>query len=483
LNAHPGRSPRTNRFTRRLVFETLDARRCLASVAGTVFHDADLDGTQAADYLVGPTSAAVAAIIDAQDEPNVEFTSASQVIVTQAANFTISVSLDGPSETAIAIPFAVSGTATAGVDFIIPVSPLIVSAESTSADITVTLLQVQPGETIAVTLGEPDGATLGSNNVHTATVNTPGVADPVVNISPGGPDGAADPDPLPGTDETPTTWASQRTSVRQIVIDLGAPISNSAANDIVLTNLGLDAPVDTDVIVPLSDSQLSLSPDGLQLTISFAANQLPDGVYQLDLLPAISGGATFTTVGNATNKLYVLTGDWNGSGGVNIQDFATFAYWFGSSVPTAPAYVDANDSGGINIQDFAGFAANFGNSITFPGGTTGLKASEAGEGEPDALVAALQNPSDVNGDGRLTARDALDVIHEVERGESSDNSFRFDANRDGRVSIRDALYVVNRLADQPRAWQLALADSNEDDETSPAIDQLLSDEVFARGLS
>jgi hypothetical protein len=292
---------------------------------------------------------------------------------------------------------------------------------------------------------------------------------------------------LPAGPQT-TSWAQQRSDVREIVIDLGAPITSVSASDLVLTNLGIDADADPDVAVPLSDTLLTLSNGGMTLTISFDANQLKDGVYQLKLLAAITGGATFTFTGDATNKFFVLTGDWNGSGGVNIQDFATFAYWFGNDVPTvAPDYVDFNDSGGINIQDFSGFAANFGNSVSFPIATASLTATEgSAEGELASELRTLVNPSDVNGDGAVIARDALNVMHEIERGGTDDDVAwsRFDANVDGRVTSADALFVINRLAGDSMILQIAAAasESPREHEASNAVDRLLSDQAFVEGL-
>jgi hypothetical protein len=315
---------------------------------------------------------------------------------------------------------------------------------------------------------------------QTFTITVTGVTtDPVVNISPTGPNGAPDPNDLPSGPQ-PTSWAQQRSDLREIVIDLSAPITSVSASDLVLTNLGVNVLADPDLVVPLSDSQLTLSNGGVTLTISFAANQLEDGVYQLDLLSAITGGATFTFTGDATNKFFVLTGDWNGSGGVNIQDFATFAYWFANLVPLAPDYIDVNDSDGINIQDFAGFAANFGKGIEFlPGTTAPLNAGDSGgEGELASALRTFANPTDVNGDGSITARDALNVMNAIDRVDGELGLSRFDANGDGRVTSADALFVINRLPEEP------VISSEQPRETVrfDAVDHLLSDQEFVNDL-
>jgi hypothetical protein len=299
------------------------------------------------------------------------------------------------------------------------------------------------------------------------------------------PGGAADPDDLPQGSQ-PTSWSTQRNALGEIVLHFTAPISLPTAADLVLTNLGVNAPVDADTVIALRDDQLSLSADSMQLRIRPDANQLSDGVYQVDLLSGITGLDTHTITGNASNKFYVLTGDWNGSGGVNIQDFATFAYWFGKSVPPAPEYVDVNGSGGINIQDFAGFAANFGKSITFPEGTASSNASAGGEGELASAMRTLLNPSDVNGDGSVTPRDALQVINRVaaERSGNDWESSRLDANRDGRVTSADALQIINRLADPPAQTQIAVDMAlseliRSDDDRDDDLESLSLDDAIA----
>ena len=141
------------------------------------------------------------------------------------------------------------------------------------------------------------------------------------------------------------------------------------------------------------------------LTIHLDAGQLSDGVYQLELKSALTGGDPFTLVGNRENQLFVLRGDWNGSGAVTVLDFASFSYWFGKSVNTntdvpadqrlAPEYVDLNQSGAVTVLDFAGFSSNFNKLLRFPGDPAGVTAA-AGEGE--WLLTPPARPADVNRD-------------------------------------------------------------------------------------
>jgi hypothetical protein len=118
------------------------------------------------------------------------------------------------------------------------------------------------------------------------------------------------------------------------------------------------------------------------LTIGFAPDKLPDGVYSLRILETATdlagqpldgngdgiGGDAYEIVGDVQNRFYKLTADFNGDSGVTIFDFTTFAYWFGHSVVpqgAAPQYPDLNGDEGITIFDFGTFAANFGQVIRF----------------------------------------------------------------------------------------------------------------------
>ncbi len=357
----------------------------------------------------------------------------------------------GSTAAALPVSYTVSGTATSGDDFTALPGTVTIPAGQNSVTVSVNPTDdttTEPNESIIVIVTDTADYDIGPSTAITGTItNDDGViTGPVVNISPMGPNGAADPTDLE-SGKQPTSWAKQRSSLRQIVIDLPASITAATAADVVLTNLGVNVDVDPDVVITLTNDQITLNTEKTQLTISLAADQLSDGVYQLELKSGITNGGPFTIVGNATNKFYVLKADWNGSGGVTIQDFATFAYWFGSIRPNAPDYVDGNNSGAVNIQDFSPLAANFGKSIVFPGAMAqGESNGNGGQGELVAAMRTLVNPPDVNGDGHVTAGDALNVINELSLGSSVvDGWSPRDVNRDRNITAADALRVINQL--------------------------------------
>ncbi len=350
--------------------------------------------------------------------------------LTPPAGITVNANVAGGAEVTLAAIAAFLSSATA-VD--------LVDGSPTITNDAPTLLPI--GTTTVLFTARDDS---GNSSIRSSTITVNPVATaPVVVVSPSGPNGTPDPDDLPSGPQ-PTSWAQQRTSLREVTITLAVPAVNPTAAGIVLTNLGMDADNDPDVVIPLRNDQLTLSSDGRQLRITFDANQLSDGIYKLDLLPSITGGETFSMTGDSTNKLFVLYGDWNGSSSVTAADFATFAYWFGQAAPPAPEYLDGNNSGSITAADFARFAANFGRGITFP--NAAAQQTSGGEGEAAELLTSLVNPPDVNGDGLVTASDALEVLHEVSLGRTAVEGWsQHDVNRDGAITAGDALQVINGL--------------------------------------
>lgn len=351
---------------------------------------------------------------------------------------------------------------------------------------------------VTVSVTDDDGGTV--NQTFNVVAIEPAIE---IEVSPTGPDGASDPPDLPSGPQ-PTSWAQQRSDIRQVVVNLIAPVSSVAAEDLVLTNLGLDVQADPDVVVPILDEQISLSSDGLRVTISFAAGQLQDGVYQLQLQSALTGGAPVVITGDDQNRFFVLTGDWNGSGGVNIQDFATFAYWFATN--QAPEYVDLNNSGGINIQDFAGFAKNFGKGISFASSTLSagsditaenqLPADQQGEGEflqPAQLTAGTISAADrpladtaASANQRLPA-DAFVTTHpndcleqKADREAPSDRSADTDITsyfKDGSQDMMSA-----QLLDCVTTQQRALASEGKSSKASIQVRKPASIAVMRPGI-
>ncbi|MEI6715190.1 MAG: GDSL-type esterase/lipase family protein, partial [Verrucomicrobiota bacterium] len=87
----------------------------------------------------------------------------------------VTVKLSAASTQAVTIPFSVGGTAIKSVDYTISASPLTIPAGATSAEIMVMVnddVAAEIGkETIVITLEATNGATLGTEGVHTIVIN------------------------------------------------------------------------------------------------------------------------------------------------------------------------------------------------------------------------------------------------------------------------------------------------------------------------
>jgi hypothetical protein len=197
-----------------------------------------------------------------------------------------------------------------------------------------------------------------------------------------------------------TSWHQQRSDLGSIVVTFSEPVELTPA-DLRLTNLGVNAPVEVDDVVPPNLYYLSLI--GSRLTIMPAPYELDNGVYQLEILPSVTDtagnpldgdgnglpGGTHVFSGNSANRFYKMTGDFRGGsasadGGVSILDWTVFAYWFGVEDAPVPGYVDMERDGVVNILDWPFFLANFGNSVVFPpaGGETSHSADRSPNAKP-----------------------------------------------------------------------------------------------------
>ncbi|MFT5523833.1 MAG: hypothetical protein ACI9HK_001782 [Pirellulaceae bacterium] len=191
--------------------------------------------------------------------------------------------------------------------------------------------------------------------------------------------GVADPANL-ANGVQPTTWSKQRSDLQTFSVIFSKPVV-ATPTDFRLVNLGLNADVDPDVVVPLREDQLEVASN--ELTIHFDADELSEGVYQLEIGATVVdeagnpldgngdgfGGDAWSITGNSENRLYRLRSDFNADTGVSVFDFSTFSYWFGQPAGpgmTAPAYADMNLDGGVSVFDFTLFADNFGKGVSFP---------------------------------------------------------------------------------------------------------------------
>ncbi|MCC9601047.1 carboxypeptidase regulatory-like domain-containing protein [Stieleria sp. JC731] len=254
--------------------------------------------------------------------------------------------------------------------------------------------------------------------------------------------------------------------------NLEAMIADGAITGAVtLTNLGVNADTDTDVLIPLTADQFRYTFDEetgtSQITWSldqFAGGRqsLEDGFYQVTFAAAqvtdlagnrLDGNADGTAGDDYSFYFHKLTGDADGNGVVDALDRSIVLDSLGrfSNTDDFDANADLDRDGRISVRDRIIATRANGQSIAPPNGMP-LSATQASAPAPIAY-------EDTNRDGRVSALDALVVINHLGRqqvsmnssaegeGPSASNS-QYDVNGDGAVSALDALLVINRLSQE-----------------------------------
>ena len=115
-------------------------------------------------------------INDNDDAPVVDFNATSSNGAESTSSKALTVDLSAASSQNVTVDYAVTGTATgSGTDYTLANGTLTISAGSTSGTITIASIVDdsldETNETVVVTLSSPNNATLGSDSVHTYTIN------------------------------------------------------------------------------------------------------------------------------------------------------------------------------------------------------------------------------------------------------------------------------------------------------------------------
>lgn len=128
-------------------------------------------------------------IADDDGQPTISFNVSGQTGREDSGNMTVLVQLSAITSLDVSVPFSVSGSAQGGgVDYTLsPTTTVSIPAGGSTASITInlvddSLVELQD-ETVVLTLGSPVNATLGTPNVHTATITDDDVlACPVADV-------------------------------------------------------------------------------------------------------------------------------------------------------------------------------------------------------------------------------------------------------------------------------------------------------------
>jgi uncharacterized delta-60 repeat protein len=129
----------------------------------------------------------------------------------------------------------------------------------------------------------------------------------------------------------------------------------------------------TDTNQEITDTiQLRYEPENIALVRfpEFDRGILPDGNYRIDLLDGVLEDTAGNIAPGYSMEFFVLAGDANRDGRVNLQDFNTLAGNFGSNNGSW-AQGDFNYDGVVNLADFNILASRFGTSLTQAASATG----------------------------------------------------------------------------------------------------------------
>ncbi len=292
--------------------------------------------------------------------PIVTLANVSQTVSEGASAINVIVNLSKTSESAITIPFTVTGSATSGSDFVVAANPITIPAGQTSGSITINLVDdaiVEGLETVVVTLNQPTGANLGEGTVFVGSI--------LDNDENGGGNGGGL--VIPGNFARPQLIAASSQSTA---------ILFGATQNTTLT-IGHVGSTSVNAQVTLFDEDLNPIADdaGGLLTASLTAGNLYALIFSAsneDQIVIVRSSAGNDAISGVSPTNLIRSTDVDGSGETTTLD-------------------------ALMVVNQLGRQAN-------------------GEGE-NVLVPGRYY--DVNADGRITAMDALRVINELSRNSVS----------------------------------------------------------------
>ncbi|HVP12283.1 MAG TPA: Calx-beta domain-containing protein, partial [Phycisphaerae bacterium] len=252
--------------------------------------------------------------------PTVTFSAASQSASESAGSMTVTAQLSAVSAHDVTVPFTVGGTASTPSDYTITASPITITAGSTTATITISIVNDlidEPDETVIVTMGTPTGADQGTTAVHTATILDDDVAGVIVTETGGSTNltegGATDTYTIvlnsqPTADVTITVAPDGRSSV-----GAGAGVARqltfTAANWDTARSVTVTATDDPDIegahTSTITHTSASTDPYYSGVTIATVTAHITDN-DTAGVIISESGGSTNVTEGGATDTYTVV---------------------------------------------------------------------------------------------------------------------------------------------------------------------------------
>ena len=294
-------------------------------------------------------------VITRAANPTVDFNTTSSSGAESVSSKAITVDLSSSSTQNVTVDYAVTGTATgSGTDYTLANGTLTISAGSTSGTITIANIindtLDEPNETVIVTLSNPSNATLGSNTVHTYTINDNDNA-PVVDFN-----------------ETSSNGA-ESTSSKALTVDLSAASSQNVTVDYAVTGTATGSGTD----YTLANGTLTISAGNTSGTITIASivNDSLDEANET-VIVTLSNPSN-ATLGSDSVHTYTI----NDNDDTPVVDFNETSSNQAESVSSKPLTVDLSAASGQDVTvDYAvtGTATGSGTDYTLANGTLTINA-------------------------------------------------------------------------------------------------------------
>ena len=331
----------------------------IASIVDDALDEADetiiLTLSSPSNAALSGTTVHTYTIADNDDAPVVDFNATSSNGAESVSSKTITVDLSAASSNNVTVNYAVTGTATgSGTDFTLANGTLTINAGATSGTITIASIVDdsidEANETVIVTLSNPSNASLGSDDVHTYTINDNDNA-PVVDFNATSSNGA------------------ESVSSKAITVDLSAASTQNVTVNYVITGTATGSGTD----FTLADGTLTISAGATTGTITIAGI-VDDGLDEANETVIL----TLSSPGNATlgsDRVHTYT--INDNDDAPVVDFNATSSNGAESVSSKAITVDLSAASGQNVTvnyAITGTATASGTDFTLANGTLTINA-------------------------------------------------------------------------------------------------------------
>mgnify|MGYP000574665042 CR=1 FL=1 len=294
-------------------------------------------------------------VITRAANPTIDFNITSSNGAESVSSAALTVDLSFASSQDVTVDYAVTGTATgSGTDYTLANGTLTLNAGATSGAITIGGIVNdsfdEPNETVIVTLSNPSNATLGSDSVHTYTIND-NDNPPVVDFN------------------TISSNGAETVASKAITVDLSAASNENVTVNYAVTGTATGS--GTDYTLANGTATITAGSTSTTITIASIVNDSLDETNETVILTLSS--PSNATLGSNSVHTYTITDNDNPP----VVDFNTTSSNGAESVSSKPLTVDLSAASGQDVTvDYAvtGTATGSGTDYTLANGTLTISA-------------------------------------------------------------------------------------------------------------